>query len=128
MGNKFASGKHSISECDRCGFRFRLKLLREIVIKTKKTNILVCGQCWDPDHPQLLLGSFPVDDPQALRNPRPDRSYVTSGTGLDGYPSIGSRDFQWGWAPVGGGNSAVSNTPNALAATGYIGTVTVSVT
>ena len=35
------------------------------------TGLLVCGECWDPDQPQLQLGRFPVSDPQALRNPRP---------------------------------------------------------
>ena len=72
MGNKFASGKHSIAMCDRCGQQFKLKKLRTEVIKTKRYNLLVCNECWDPDHPQLLLGMFPVDDPQAVRNPRRD--------------------------------------------------------
>ena len=79
MGNKFASGKKAIAECDRCGFRFKLKELRQLVIKTKNVNILVCGECWEPDQPQLQLGMYPVDDPQALRNPRPDKSYRLSG-------------------------------------------------
>ena len=83
MGNRFASGKNAISECDRCGFRFKLTRLRKEVIKTKTYNLLVCPTCWDPDHPQLQLGMYPVDDPQGLRDPRPDLSYVQSGnTGL----------------------------------------------
>ena len=72
MGNRFASGKNAIAECDRCGFRFKLKELRQLIIKTKQVNILVCQECWEPDQPQLLIGMFPVDDPQAIRNPRPD--------------------------------------------------------
>ena len=79
MGNKFASGKNSIAECDRCGFRFKLKQLKGLVIKTKNVNILVCPECWEPDQPQLQLGMYPVDDPQAIRNPRPDKSYYQSG-------------------------------------------------
>ena len=124
MGNRFTTGKKAISECDRCGFRFKLKALKELVIKTKNVNILVCHQCWEMDHPQLQLGMYPVDDPQALRNPRPDRSYLTSGASADGFLGQGSRIFQWGWAPVGGGSSD-SLTTNDLLLTTAVGTVTV---
>lgn len=127
MSNRFTAGKKAISECDRCGFRFKLKELKELVIKTKKINILVCHQCWEPDHPQLQLGMYPVADPQALRNPRPDRSYMTSGLNVLGGPSEGSRIFQWGFNPVGGGN-ANSLTPNDLAPKASIGTVTIAIT
>ena len=72
MGNRFASDRRAIAECDRCGFRYKRKELKELIIKTKNVNILVCPECWEPDQPQLLLGMFPVDDPQAIRNPRPD--------------------------------------------------------
>lgn len=129
MGNRFTQGKRAISECDRCGFRFKLKDLKELVIKTKKVNILVCNECWEQDHPQLLLGMYPVDDPQALRNPRPDRSYVTSGLLADGSLGEGSRAIYWGWNPVGGSRLFdAALTPNPLAPIGYIGTVTVSTT
>ena len=142
MGNRFASGKNAISECDRCGFRFKLTRLRKEVIKTKTYNLLVCPTCWDPDHPQLQLGMYPVDDPQGLRDPRPDLSYVQSGnTGLQlndttattqdgvGFPSEGSRDFQWGWNPVGGARGIDDGlTPNNLVLRIQIGTVTVVTT
>ena len=123
MGNRFTTGKKAISECDRCGFRFKLKELKELVIKTKKVNILVCRQCWEPDQPQLQLGMYPVDDPQALRNPRPDRSYLTSGPSVTGSAGEGSRVFQWGWTPVGGG-AVNSLTPNNLVVTTAVGSVT----
>ena len=128
MGNRFASGKNAISECDRCGQRFKLKVLRTEIIKTKNYNLLVCPACWDPDQPQLQLGMFPVDDPQAVRNPRHDQTYVTSGTNIDGFPSGGSRDIQWGWQPIGGASSfdAVL-TQNYLVGTTSVGTVTVTV-
>ena len=129
MGNRFTQGKIAISECDRCGFRFKLRELKELVIKTKNVNILVCNECWEQDHPQLLLGMYPVDDPQALRNPRPDRSYVTSGMLVTGYLGEGSRSIFWGWNPVGGARLFdVPLTPNPLVAVGSIGTVTVSTT
>ena len=125
MPNRFASGKHTIAACDICGFRFKLKELRELVVKTKKVNMLACAACWTPDHPQLQLGMYPVEDPQAVRNPRPDRNYVTSGTTVDGTLGGGSRIFAWGWGPVGGGDATVSDTPNPLAMLCEVGTVTV---
>ena len=129
MGHKFSSGKNSIAECDRCGQRFKLKQLRTETKKLKVTNVLVCPSCWDPDHPQLQLGMYPVEDPQAVRNPRPDRSYVASGLLPSGYPGDGSRDIQWGWAPVGGTRAYTDDTtPNYLVATTSVGNVTITVT
>lgn len=126
MGNRFASGKNAIAECDRCGFRFKLTQLRKEVIKTKTYNLLVCSRCWDPDQPQLQLGMYPVDDPQGLREPRPDLSYYQSGTNTLGLPSEGSRDFQWGWNPVGGARGVDDGlTPNNLVLQVQVGTVTV---
>ncbi len=125
----------------RCDQRFKLNILKTEIIKTKNYNLLVCPACWDPDQPQLQLGMFPVDDPQALRNPRPDRSYVLSGTsGLQIVPTGtgplgtgtvegGSRIFQWGWNPVGGAaffDAAL--TPNNLVLAVELGTVTVTTT
>lgn len=129
MGNKFASGRNSIAECDRCGQRFKLTELRKEIQKQRLYDLMVCNVCWDPDQPQLMLGTFPVDDPQGVRNPRPDLSYQISGLLSDGYQGGGSRVFQWGWNPVGGSqaNDAVL-TPNVLAMAVEIGTVTVSVT
>jgi hypothetical protein len=127
MASQFASGKYAIAQCDRCNFRFKLKQLRSLTIKTKKVNILVCPECWEQDQPQLQLGMYPVNDPQALRNPRPDNSYIAAGLDVDGDPSGGSRIFQWGWSPVGGArNFDTLLTPNSLIAVGQIGTVTIS--
>jgi len=127
MPSKFASGKFAIAQCDRCNFRFKLKQLRNLIIKTKNVNILVCPECWEPDQPQLSLGLYPVNDPQAVRNPRPDNSYVVSGLDVDGDPSGGSRIFEWGWAPVGGSRDG-ELTPNSLIVQVQLGTVTVAVT
>jgi len=129
MGNKFASGKKAIAECDRCGQRYLLKQLKTEVIKQRKYELLVCPDCWDPDHPQLMLGMYPVEDPQGLRNPRRDNTYITSGVNVNGNLSGGSRNIQWGWNPVGGAKSFDNAlTPNNLVATGFVGTVTVNVT
>ena len=129
MGNRYASGKTAIAMCDRCGFRYRLRDLKTLIIKTKNINLLVCSECWEPDQPQLQLGMYPVDDPQALRNPRPDRSYVVSGLLADGYSGGGSRVFQWGWNPVGGASSFdAALTPNNLNLVVQLGTVTIATT
>jgi hypothetical protein len=127
MGNRFASGKYSIAECDRCGQRYKLSQLKMEVIKTKLYQLKVCEECWDPDHPQLQLGMYPVDDPQAVRQPRPDITYVTSGINILGFPSGGSRDIQWGWSPIGGASQFdAALTPNNLVSTTAVGTVTIS--
>jgi hypothetical protein len=129
MGNRYASDRKAIAICDRCGFQFRLRELRTLVIKTKQVNILVCKECWEPDQPQLQLGMFPVDDPQALRNPRRDNTYYQSGTLANGSIGEGSRNIQWGWNPVGGARSYDDPlTPNTLVAAGQVGTVTVTTT
>jgi hypothetical protein len=127
MPSQFASGKYAISICDRCGQQFKLKELKKLVIKTQIKNILVCRECWEPDQPQLQLGMYPVNDPQALRNPRPDTSYVVSGLDVDGDPSGGSRIFQWGFNPVGGARDN-GLTPNDLIIQVQLGTVTIAVT
>lgn len=140
MGNKFSSGKFAIAECDRCGQRFKLKQLKKLVVKQQIKNILVCPECYEPDQPQLSLGLYPVDDPQAVRNPRPDTSYLASGvSGLgitngtsnsvdeNGYQEGGSRVFQWGWNPVGGASQFDSVlTPNYLITACVTGTVTIT--
>jgi len=125
MSNRFASAKNSIAECDRCGFRYKLTQLKKLIIKTKQVNIMVCPECWEPDQPQLQLGMYPVADPQAVRNPRPDTSYYEEGNNGAG----GSRMIQWGWNPVGGSRSFDAElTPNVLAPVAEVGTVTVVTT
>jgi len=144
MPNKYSSGRWAIAQCDRCGFRYLLKELKKEVIKTKLFNIKVCPECWDPDQPQLSLGLYPVNDPQAVREPRPDVSYQAGGTsGLmtnpydpnvnnvdnQGYVSDGSRQTQWGWNPVGGPSYFDRKlTSNDLLFAITIGTVTVTTT
>lgn len=127
MSSAFASGKHSIAMCDVCGCKYKLTELKVVVVKTKRTGILACPTCWDPDHPQLMLGMYPVNDPQAVRNPRNDTTYVTAGVNSAGYKTGGSRDIQWGWAPVGGGVQIGDVlTPNYLATSTDVGTVTIT--
>ena len=127
MPNRFASGKYAISQCDRCGQRYKLKQLKKLTIKTKQVNIMVCPECWEPDQPQLSLGLYPVNDPQAVRNPRPDTTYVQSGVEVDGSIGGGSRQIQWVWNPVGGARLFDTGlTPNNLIANAQVGIVTIT--
>ena len=139
MPNRFASGKYAIAECDRCAQRYKLKELRIQILKTKPYQVKVCRTCWDPDQPQLSLGLYRVNDPQAVREPRPDVSYLVSGesglqinltgVGSNGFGSqeLGRRVIQWGWSPVGGARGPDTGlTPNDLAQAVVVGTVTVT--
>ena len=138
MTTQFASGKFAIAECDRCAFRFKLTQLKKLTIKTKNVSIKVCPECWEEDQPQLQLGMYPVNDPQAVREPRRDNSYYQSGyTGLqtdlttgilvteDGTPAGGSRVIQWGWNPVGQ-TYDYNETPNNLVTVTAVGQVTIN--
>jgi hypothetical protein len=118
MGRSFASGKHAIAECDRCGFRYKLKKLKQLTIKTKKVNILVCPECFEKDQPQLQVGMKPIDDPQALRNPRPD---------LNAFAESKARNFQYGFNPVGLQDPFGLGYRNSLIAKTNLGSVTVTI-
>lgn len=76
MATRFASYKRAFGFCDRCGQRYDLRRLKKYYIMGKLINTKVCPECWDPDHPQNwvgIIGSQKVsNDPQALREPRPD--------------------------------------------------------
>ena len=114
MTNKFASKKRAIAECDICGFQFKLRELRSKIVRGRDTNILACPECFDGDHPQNRQGMFPVDDPQALRDPRPDTAELTK-----------SRGIQFGWDPVGLVDP-FGLTSNDLVGTVSLGSVTVN--
>jgi hypothetical protein len=109
MATRFASAKKALGVCDICGFTYRLRELKNLIVKNRDTNMKACPECWNPDQPQLMLGSFPVDDPQALRNPRPDSNqYAASRAQI---------------IPV---RSAVDS--GGTVGTGFIGQVTVQIT
>ena len=109
MATKFASSQKALGVCDVCGFTYRLRELRNVVKKGRDTNIKACRECWDGDHPQLKLGEFPVHDPQALRDPRPD-----------------SNQFAASRAQIVPVRSAVDS--GGTVGTGFVGQVTVSIT
>ena len=63
----FASGKDAYGISDRSGFRYRLRDMRK-----EWTGALVGKDEFETKHPQLNPRKV-LADPQALRNPRPDR-------------------------------------------------------
>ena len=63
----YASGKHALGICDRCGWQCKY-----LDMKKEWTGMLVGFDEFEQKHPQLKpVRSF--SDPQALKNPRPDR-------------------------------------------------------
>lgn len=88
MAVKYARGKIAWGLCDNCGQRFLLSELKIQIVAGRATNLKNCPECLDADHPQYFIGRVPINDPQALRAPRPDTS------------RLGSIEL-WGWNPVG---------------------------
>lgn len=72
MARPYALGKRSLAICDRCGGRAKYVELRTQVVNGLKTGLKVCSDCLDVDHPQLRLNRIRIDDPQALRDARPE--------------------------------------------------------
>ena len=106
---RFASDKNAIGECDICGFQYKLRELRGLVVNSILTSTKACPTCWNPDHPQNSLGKYPVDDPQAIKDPRPDfAGYAQSRAQIIPVPHSRS----WGQPPIVG--------------TGFLGSVVVS--
>lgn len=82
---RYAQGKRAFGYCDRCYFRRDLGELKYQVYDQKALRLRVCSDCLDKDHPQLQLGKVPVNDPQALNDPRPD---ISPGSGLFGWNPV----------------------------------------
>lgn len=115
MGRTYASGKHALAECDRCGLTYKYKELRPEYERNRPTGLRVCPTCWDPDHPQNDLGRRPIWDPQALQHARPDKSLPHS--------------IFWGFNPVGFPDPlGLYKENNSLVGNGKVGTVTVVTT
>lgn len=74
--------------CDRCGWEVAHAALKPEYQAGKRTGFLVCGKCFDPDHPQLRPFRGPLDDGRQVKNPRPD-------------PSRPQAIALFGWNPIG---------------------------
>ena len=123
----YAKGKYAFGFCDRTGFRYPLKDLVPEYNNGVKTGFLVGRDVVDPDQPQNFLGRLKINDPQSLRNPRPDTSLLASraivGFNPVGNPAIIATGF------VGRVTVTIAETDNVdgVSATGSVGSVTVSV-
>lgn len=83
----YSSGKHAFGICDRTGFRYPLKDLVWEYVDGKRTGLRVGRDVADADHPQNAIGRVRTNDPQSLRDPRPDTSRDAA-------------NALWGWNPV----------------------------
>jgi|TARA_R110002072_G_scaffold68056_1_gene166195 hypothetical protein len=106
---KYASGKNAYAISDRSGFRYKYRDMR------KEWNGLLVGKDeFEAKQPQL--GPFrSVVDPQSLQNARPPQGVEQE------------RAINWGWLPVGQAYN-FGLTPNPLASTASVGSVTVVTT
>tara|TARA_E500000318_G_scaffold78545_1_gene73407 strand:+ start:502 stop:804 length:303 start_codon:yes stop_codon:yes gene_type:complete len=66
--SRYASGKYAYGISDRSGFRYRLREMRK-----EWNGLLVGPDEYEEKHPQLSAPNVGAD-PQALRDPRPDRN------------------------------------------------------
>jgi hypothetical protein len=83
----WAKGSRAFGFCDYCGFRYPLHELKNEYVNLVLTGIKACPSCWSEDHPQLQVGRYPIDDPQALQDPRPDIGIVEN-RGLFGWDPL----------------------------------------
>ena len=111
--SNYANGKHALGFCDRTGFRYRKKDLVPQIENQRPNGLLVGRDVLDKDQPQLQLGKLNMQDPQAIRNPRPDVSLTES-------RSLSA------WDPVGGGSELYGTETPGLDIKGEVGKVTVS--
>ena len=77
----FATGKHAVGYCRKCGDKHKLSELRS---DGQYPGLLVCGTCYDIKHPAER--PVRVDDAIALRNPAPDLDVANSRTLADDRP------------------------------------------
>lgn len=110
----FANGKKAFGFCDRTGWRYNLRDLVRQIEDGQWNGLLVGRDVVDQDQPQLKLGDVDANDPQALRNPRPDKE-LTESRGL------------FAWNPVGGGVSEFGSRTVGLDITAGVGIVKVEI-
>ena len=79
MVARFASSQKGYRTLRRVWVPVQVTGAKNLFVKGSRYKRKGCRECWSPDHPQLRLGEFPVNDPQAIRNPRPDPKLLASG-------------------------------------------------
>jgi len=123
---RYASGSKAYGISDRSGFRYRLREM-----KKEWNGLLVGPDEYEPKHPQLEAPRV-GPDPQALRDPRPDKSETVSvylGTDVVGLPTETPRAIgKVGEVTVTTSETGnISTTVTGVDATASVGEVTVSV-
>ena len=111
---EFAAGKKAFGFCDRTGFRYPLKDLVEQFVDGKPSGLRGGRDVVDIDNPQYQLGRTRKDDPQALRNPRPDK-------GQDASRRLSA------WDPIGGGVTELGSRTVGLDMHGEVGFIKVTI-
>ena len=126
----YAKAKYAFGFCDKTGFKYPLKDLVPEYNNGVKTGFLVGRDVVDPDQPQNFLGRLKINDPQSLRNPRPDTSLIQS-RALYGFDPVGN-DAVFMTASVGRVSVTTTNATaeslTGVSATGSVGSVTVATT
>ena len=127
--SSYANGKKAFGFCDRTGFRYKLRDLVPQIEDGRPNGMLVGRDVLDEDQPQLQLGRIRTTDPQALRNPRPDRGLEESRrlfswnpvglVGLDMFGQVGRVEVQ-----TTNNESGTAN-PIGNSATASVGSVSV---
>lgn len=105
MTSKFAQGSRALGTCDMCAQVYRLHELRPEIYNQRPTGFLVCSECLDIDQEQLQVGKWPINDPQALRNPRVDTNLLMSRA-------------LWGFGPVGNGSTQITASSGVVSVNG----------
>jgi hypothetical protein len=123
----YAKAKYAYGFCDKTGFRYPLKDLVPEYNNGVKTGFLVGRDVVDPDQPQNFLGRIKINDPQSLRNPRPDTSLIES-RALFGFDPVGNSAV-FMTASVGKVTVTITEVDRVtgVSATGAVGDVTVSI-
>ena len=67
-----AKGKYAFGICDRTGLRYPIGDLVYEFTNGKRNGLRVGRDVVDKDHPQNFVGLVKSDDPQSLKDARPD--------------------------------------------------------
>lgn len=90
---KYATGKHALAICDRCGLRAPYRML---VTDGDKPGLRVHPSCRDVKHPTEK--PFNADEGIALKNPRPDRDVEVGDNGQTLVEAMFPNDNNFGGA------------------------------
>ena len=122
-------GKYAYGFCDRSGFRYDLHDLVYEFRNGVRNGLRVGKDMVDQDHPQNFLGRIKINDPQSLRNPRPDTALLAS-RAIVGFDPVGNPAVI-ATGSVGRVSVSISETDanliTGVSATGAVGSATVSV-